>query len=143
VDVPNASVIVIEDADRFGMAQLHQLRGRVGRGDTQSYCLLIGDPKTEDGTSRLTTMAQTTDGFLIAEEDLKLRGPGDFYGTRQSGLQPLPFVDVVRDVPVLKEAREEAFALLEDDPKLLRPEHAALKAVVKSKYKNVLGVSAS
>ena len=143
VDVPNASVIVIEDADRFGMAQLHQLRGRVGRGETQSYCLLIGDPKTEDGSARLTTMAQTTDGFLIAEEDLKLRGPGDFYGTRQSGLQPLPFIDVVRDVPVLKEAREEAFALLLDDPKLSRPEHAVLKAVVKSKYKNVQGLSAS
>ncbi len=143
VDVPNASVIVIEDADRFGMAQLHQLRGRVGRGETQSYCLLIGDPKTDDGASRLATMAQTTDGFLIAEEDLKLRGPGDFYGTRQSGLQPLPFIDVLRDVPVLKEAREEAFALLDADPKLARPEHAALKASVKSKYKNVLGVSAS
>lgn len=143
VDVPNASVIVIEDADRFGMAQLHQLRGRVGRGETQSYCLLIGDPKTEDGAARLTTMAQTTDGFLIAEEDLKLRGPGDFYGTRQSGLQVLPFVDVVRDVPVLKEAREEAFAVLAEDPKLLLPEHAALKAVVKSKYKSVAGVSAS
>ncbi len=143
VDVPNASVIVIEDAERFGMAQLHQLRGRVGRGTTQSYCLLIGDPKTDDGASRLATMAQTTDGFLIAEEDLKLRGPGDFYGTRQSGLQPLPFIDVLRDVPVLKEAREEAFALLESDPKLAQPEHAALKAVVRSKYKNVLGVSAS
>ena len=127
VDVPNASVIVIEDADRFGMAQLHQLRGRVGRGSTQSYCLLIGDPKTDDGASRLTTMAQTTDGFLIAEEDLKLRGPGDFYGTRQSGLQVLPFVDVVRDVPVLKEAREEAFAVLAEDPKLLLPEHAGVK----------------
>jgi ATP-dependent DNA helicase RecG len=143
VDVPNASVIVIEDADRFGMAQLHQLRGRVGRGDTQSYCLLIGDPKTDDGSARLTTMAQTTDGFLIAEEDLKLRGPGDFYGTRQSGLQPLPFVDVVRDVPVLKEARKEAFTLLGEDPKLDLPEHAALKAVVRSKYKNALGLSAS
>ena len=143
VDVPNASVIVIEDADRFGMAQLHQLRGRVGRGETQSYCLLIGDPKTDDGASRLTTMAQTTDGFLIAEEDLKLRGPGDFYGTRQSGLQPLPFVDVVRDVPVLKEAREEAFCLLEADPKLLRPEHAALKAIVRSKHKTAAGMSAS
>ena len=125
------------------MAQLHQLRGRVGRGDTQSYCLLIGDPKTDDGASRLTTMAQTTDGFLIAEEDLKLRGPGDFYGTRQSGLQPLPFVDVVRDVPVLKEAREEAFSVLEADPKLLLPEHAALKAIVRSKHKTAAGMSAS
>ncbi len=128
VDVPNASVIVIEDADRFGMAQLHQLRGRVGRGETQSYCLLIGDPKTDDGAARLQTMAQTTDGFLIAEEDLKLRGPGDFYGTRQSGLQTLPFIDVLRDVPTLKEAREEAFALLQRDPKLEQPPHTALKA---------------
>ena len=141
VDVPNASVIVIEDADRFGMAQLHQLRGRVGRGQTQSYCLLIGDPKTDDGASRLQTMAQTADGFLIAEEDLKLRGPGDFYGTRQSGLQALPFVDVLRDVPVLKEAREEAFALLQRDPKLLRPEHAALKAGVRVRFKGMTGLA--
>ncbi len=141
VDVPNASVIVIEDADRFGMAQLHQLRGRVGRGSTQSYCLLIGDPKTDDGASRLTTMAQTTDGFLIAEEDLKLRGPGDFYGTRQSGLQVLPFIDVLRDVPVLKEAREAAFALLERDPKLNQPEHAALKASVRARFQGMMGLA--
>ena len=143
VDVPNASVIVIEDADRFGMAQLHQLRGRVGRGSTQSYCLLIGDPKTDDGAARLQTMAQTTDGFLIAEEDLKLRGPGDFYGTRQSGLQPLPFVDILRDVPVLKEARDEAFALLQADPNMMQPEHAALKAAVRAQFKRVAGLSAS
>ena len=143
VDVPNASVIVIEDADRFGMAQLHQLRGRVGRGDTQSYCLLIGDPKTDDGASRLSTLAQTTDGFLVAEEDLKLRGPGDFYGTRQSGLTLLPFVDVLRDVPVLKEAREDAFALLARDPKLALPQHAALKADVKARAKTMTGLTAS
>ena len=143
VDVPNASVIVIEDADRFGMAQLHQLRGRVGRGSTQSYCLLIGDPKTDDGAARLQTMAQTTDGFLIAEEDLKLRGPGDFYGTRQSGLQPLPFVDILRDVPVLKEARDEAFALLQADPNMARPEHAALKAAVRAQFKRAAGLSVS
>ncbi len=143
VDVPNASVIVIEDAERFGMAQLHQLRGRVGRGDTQSYCLLIGDPKTDDGAARLQTMAQTTDGFLIAEEDLKLRGPGDFYGTRQSGLTLLPFVDVLRDVPTLKEAREEAIALLERDAKLALPEHAALKAEVKTRLKHMTGLTAN
>ena len=141
VDVPNASVIVIEDADRFGMAQLHQLRGRVGRGQTQSYCLLIGDPKTDDGAARLQTMAQTSDGFLIAEEDLKLRGPGDFYGTRQSGLQALPFVDVLRDVPVLKEARLEAFALLERDPNLMQSEHAALKASVRVRFKSMTGLA--
>ncbi len=143
VDVPNASVIVIEDAERFGMAQLHQLRGRVGRGDTQSYCLLIGDPKTDDGSARLQTMAQTTDGFLIAEEDLKLRGPGDFYGTRQSGLTLLPFVDVLRDVPTLKEAREEAIALLERDARLALPEHAALKAEVKTRLKHMTGLTAN
>jgi ATP-dependent DNA helicase RecG len=143
VDVPNASVIVIEDADRFGMAQLHQLRGRVGRGDTQSYCLLIGDPKTDDGAARLTTMAQTTDGFLIAEEDLKLRGPGDFYGTRQSGVQALPFLDILRDVPVLKEAREDAFALLQADPNLNKSEHAALKIAVRTQFKRSAGLSAS
>ncbi len=141
VDVPNASVIVIEDADRFGMAQLHQLRGRVGRGSTQSYCLLIGDPKTDDGAARLQTMAQTSDGFLIAEEDLKLRGPGDFYGTRQSGLQSLPFVDVLRDVPVLKEAREEAFSLLQRDPKLALPEHRPLKAAVRARFKGIMGLA--
>ncbi len=143
VDVPNASVIVIEDAERFGMAQLHQLRGRVGRGDTQSYCLLIGDPKTDDGSARLQTMAQTTDGFLIAEEDLKLRGPGDFYGTRQSGLTLLPFVDVLRDVPTLKEAREEAIALLARDAKLALPEHAALKAEVRTRLKHMTGLTAN
>ncbi len=143
VDVPNASVIVIEDAERFGMAQLHQLRGRVGRGDTQSYCLLIGDPKTDDGAARLQTMAQTTDGFLIAEEDLKLRGPGDFYGTRQSGLTLLPFVDVLRDVPTLKEAREEAIALLARDAKLALPEHAALKAEVKTRARHMTGLTAN
>ena len=88
-------------------------------------------------------MAQTTDGFLIAEEDLKLRGPGDFYGTRQSGLQPLPFVDILRDVPVLKEARDEAFTLLQADPSLSRPEHAALKAAVRAQFKRSAGLSAS
>jgi ATP-dependent DNA helicase RecG len=143
VDVPNASVIVIEDADRFGMAQLHQLRGRVGRGSTQSYCLLIGDPKTEEGIARLQIMSQTTDGFLIAEEDLKLRGPGDFYGTRQSGLQSLPFLDILRDVPVLKEAREEAFALLSSDPNMMHPEHAALKESVRAQFKRAAGLSES
>jgi len=143
VDVPNASVIVIEDAERFGMAQLHQLRGRVGRGDTQSYCILIGDPKSEDGATRLQTLASTNDGFKIAEEDLRLRGPGDFYGTRQSGVQALPFLDVVRDVPTLQEAREEAFNLLADDPKLARKEYAALKDRVRARYQKMLGAVVS
>ncbi|MGO8669881.1 MAG: ATP-dependent DNA helicase RecG [Capsulimonadaceae bacterium] len=139
VDVPNASVIIIEDADRFGLAQLHQLRGRVGRGTTQSYCLLIGDPKTAVGEARLEVMTRTTDGFEIAEEDLKLRGPGDFYGTRQSGMQSLPFLDVDRDVPVLHEARREALALLAEDPQMNRAEHHALKTRVRDRYHELAG----
>lgn len=139
VDVPNASVIIIEDADRFGLAQLHQLRGRVGRGATQSYCLLIGDPKTEVGVARLQVMTRSTDGFYIAEEDLKLRGPGDFYGTRQSGAQSLPFLDVHRDVATLHEARKEAFALLADDPQMSKPELAALKSRVRERYHELIG----
>ncbi|MCW3061827.1 MAG: ATP-dependent helicase RecG, partial [Capsulimonas sp.] len=143
VDVPNASVIIIEDAERFGMAQLHQLRGRVGRGSTQSYCLMIGDPKSEDGAARLATMARTTDGFLIAEEDLKLRGPGDFYGTRQSGVETLPFLDVLRDVSILNEARHEAFALLDEDPLMERPEYKELKARVRRQYQRVMKMASS
>jgi ATP-dependent DNA helicase RecG len=143
VDVPNASVIIIEDADRFGLAQLHQLRGRVGRGSTQSYCLLIAEPKTEDGIARLKIMTSTTDGFKIAEEDLKLRGPGDFYGIRQSGMQALPFLDVIRDVPALHEARQEAFAILESDPQMTEPENRFLRLRVKERYRHMLGATSS
>lgn len=143
VDVPNASVIIVEDADRFGLAQLHQLRGRVGRGGTQSYCLLVGDPKTEVGEARLRVMTETNDGFTIAEEDLKLRGPGDFYGTRQSGVEGLPFLDVLRDVPVLHDARREAFDLLAEDPQMLRPGHQLLKSRVRSRYHKLIGALVS
>ena len=139
VDVPNASIIIIEDADRFGLAQLHQLRGRVGRGAIQSYCLLIGDPKTEVGEARLRVMTESTDGFHIAEEDLRLRGPGDFYGTRQSGAQSLPFLDVVHDVSLLHDARKEAFALLADDPQMNKPEHRMLKSRVRERYHELMG----
>ena len=137
VDVPNSSVIVIEDADRFGLAQLHQLRGRVGRGDTQSYCLLIADPKTPDGAARMTIMAESTDGFKIAEEDLRLRGPGDFYGTRQSGAVMLPFIDVLRDAPILREAREEAFAIIDHDSALKLPQNAGLRALIAQRKRQI------
>jgi ATP-dependent DNA helicase RecG len=130
VDVPNAVAIAIEDADRFGLAQLHQLRGRVGRGEHASFCLLIADPKTPDGEERLLVMTQTNDGFRIAEEDLRLRGPGEFYGTRQSGLPALKIADVLRDGDILAEAREDAFALLDADPKLSQPTHRALRDAV-------------
>lgn len=127
IDVPNASVIIIEDADRFGLAQLHQLRGRVGRGAHASYCILIGDPKTEEGQARLEIMTQTRDGFRIAEEDLRIRGPGEFFGTKQSGMPDLLLGDILRDVDILAETREYAFQLVEKDPQLKQPEHSHLR----------------
>ncbi len=127
VDVSNAAVMVIEDADRFGLAQLHQLRGRVGRGSASSFCVLLADPKTEDGAERMRVLTETTDGFRIAEEDLRLRGPGEFYGTRQAGISGLRIADVLRDVDILNEARKEAFAVLSRDPKLAWPEHRVLR----------------
>ena len=127
IDVPNASVIIIEDADRFGLAQLHQLRGRVGRGEHASFCILMAEPKTEDGRARMEVMTQTRDGFRIAEEDLRLRGPGEFYGTKQSGIPEFMIADIVRDMDVLVETREAAFALVENDPNLSLPEHCALR----------------
>jgi ATP-dependent DNA helicase RecG len=130
VDVPNAAVIVIEDADRFGLAQLHQLRGRVGRSDHQSYCVLIANPKSEDGQRRMEIMTRTNNGFLIAEEDLRIRGPGEIYGTRQSGMPSFRVADLVKDMRLLEVARQEAFHLLEQDPDLSRPEHAALLEAV-------------
>jgi ATP-dependent DNA helicase RecG len=130
VDVPNAAAIVIEDADRFGLAQLHQLRGRVGRSDHQSYCVLIANPKSDDGQRRMEIMTRTNNGFLIAEEDLRIRGPGEIYGTRQSGMPSFRVADLVKDMRLLEVARQEAFHLLEHDPDLSRPEHAALREAV-------------
>ncbi len=129
VDVPNASVMVIEHAERFGLSQLHQLRGRVGRGAAQSFCILMADvKKTAEAVERLDVMARTTDGFEISEFDLKLRGAGDFFGTRQSGLPDLKIADIVQDAELLQDARAAAFALAADDPRLARPEHADLRA---------------
>ena len=130
VDVPNAAAIVIEDADRFGLAQLHQLRGRVGRSEHQSYCVLIANPKSDDGQRRMEIMTRTNNGFLIAEEDLRIRGPGEIYGTRQSGVPSFRVADLVKDMRLLEVARQEAFRLLESDPDLSRPEHAALREAV-------------
>ena len=128
VDVPNATVMVIEHAERFGLSQLHQLRGRVGRGADQSYCFLMASYKrTADAEERLEAMASTTDGFEISEIDLTLRGAGDFFGTRQSGLPDLKIGDLVKDAEILSEAREAAFALAEGDPQLAAPEHAATR----------------
>jgi len=124
VDVPNASCMVIEHAERFGLSALHQLRGRVGRGDAQSYCFLVyADNYTEDAKTRLIVMLENTDGFVIAEEDLKLRGPGQIAGLEQSGYLKLGIADPVRDAAELARARVDAFAMLEADPGLELPEN--------------------
>jgi ATP-dependent DNA helicase RecG len=127
VNVPNASVMVIESAERFGLSQLHQLRGRVGRGADQSYCILMtGHKLSKDTKLRMDTMVRTNDGFEIAEVDLKLRGPGDLEGTQQSGLLGLRLADLTKDVSILQHARGVAAEILDRDPKLQLPEHAAL-----------------
>jgi ATP-dependent DNA helicase RecG len=112
VDVPNATLMIVYDADRFGLSQLHQLRGRVGRGEHQSYCVLIADPKSENGQERMRVMTETTDGFEIARRDLDLRGPGDFFGTKQSGLPDFRVADMAQDFAVLEQARDDAAELV-------------------------------
>ena len=118
IDVPNATVIVIENAERFGLSQLHQLRGRVGRGSEQSHCILVGDAPTEEARQRLTAMVRCNDGFEIAEMDLKLRGPGDFFGVRQHGLPQFKLADITREMELLQQARQDALSLLSADPML-------------------------
>ena len=123
VDVPNASLIIIENADRFGLSQLHQLRGRVGRGQHPSHCVLITGTRSREAMERLHTLASTTDGFKISEEDLKARGPGDFFGNRQHGLPQMKLADLAGDMRLLSEAQEAARSLLERDPQLAGPEN--------------------
>ena len=135
VNVPNSTLMIIEDADRFGLAQLHQLRGRVGRGSSQSYCVLVADPSTEEGRSRLKIMQATSDGFAIAEEDLKIRGPGEFFGIKQSGIPDLKIADIIRDVLILQVARDEAQKLISDSPSLNKPEYTRLKERMLEKYR--------
>ncbi|HET9014822.1 MAG TPA: ATP-dependent DNA helicase RecG [Thermomicrobiaceae bacterium] len=129
IDVPNATVMLIEGAERFGLSQLHQFRGRVGRGEHRSHCILLADEVAETGQRRLDALVETQDGFRLAEIDLELRGPGEFFGTRQSGLPDLRFASF-GDVPTLQEARDEAHRILEIDRELALPEHLALRARV-------------
>jgi len=138
IDIPNATVMVIEGADRFGLAQLHQLRGRVGRGADQSFCLLLSDDPSETARQRLKVLEETNDGFALAEADLRLRGPGDYLGTRQSGLPEFRAADF-SDVRLIERARQEALRLLEEDASLAKPEHAALAAAVERMKRVVTG----
>ncbi|HTF57877.1 MAG TPA: helicase-related protein, partial [Planctomycetota bacterium] len=130
IDVPNATLMVVENAERFGLSQLHQLRGRIGRGAQEGYCILFGDPKSEEARERLRVLASTTDGFKIAEADLKLRGPGEFFGTRQSGLPEFRVADLLGDAALLAWAREDAFARIERDPGLAGEGGPALRALL-------------
>jgi ATP-dependent DNA helicase RecG len=140
VNVPNASVMIIESAERFGLSQLHQLRGRVGRGAEQSYCILMTSHKLgNDSKTRIETMCSTNDGFEIAEVDLKLRGPGDIMGKQQSGVLNLQIADLVKDRDILMLAREHALKLLKKDAAMQLPEHQKLREVFieMSKKKNI------
>ena len=126
IDVPNATVMLIEGADRFGLAQLHQFRGRVGRGGARSYCLLLADETGSDGEERLESMVASDDGFFLAEKDLELRGPGDFIGTRQSGLPEMQWLEGVFDTRLLDRARRAAETILAADAELTHPDHRRL-----------------
>ena len=129
IDVPNATVMMVEGADRFGLSQLHQFRGRVGRGEHQSYCMLMSDDPSAVARERLSALEHIDDGFKLAEEDLRLRGPGDFFGTRQSGLPDLRMASL-SDRDLLETARREASKLMESDPDLEAEEHSALSRQV-------------
>ena len=131
VDAPNATLMVIEDADRFGLSQLHQLRGRVGRGSAKAYCVLMSSSRNEETRRRLKALCATNDGFQIAEQDLELRGPGDFFGSRQHGLPQLQVADLAGDTRLLYEAKTAAEELLREDPELERPEHRPVRERVK------------
>ena len=156
IDIPNATIMIIENAERFGLSQLHQLRGRVGRGAEQSYCILLTDDllvkrkaqlaanraETQkeifDVSKRLETMVQTNDGFKIAEVDLELRGSGDYFGTRQSGLPSFLVADIVHDKDILFRARHEAFDLVERDPHLRLAQHGSIRTRFEIVYKDLL-----
>ena len=140
VNVPNASVMIIEHADRYGLAQLHQLRGRIGRGSEQSYCLLFGNPRSEDSRRRLETMTQTNDGFKIAEVDLAIRGPGEFFGTNQHGMPGLKIADLTKDFDLLRMARRDAQELIESDPLLSDTQFIVLKTDMLKRYRECMGL---
>jgi len=140
VDVPNATMMIIQHAERFGLSQLHQLRGRIGRGDKASYCLLFAESTNQTSLGRLNILCETTDGFRIAEEDLRLRGPGELLGTRQHGLPAFKVADVIRDFDILEQAHDDAVMILQNDPDLQSPEHVALRQMLIKQYGRFAGL---
>jgi ATP-dependent DNA helicase RecG len=140
IDVANANVMVIEHAERFGLAQLHQLRGRIGRSEKNAICLLIADPKTEGGQARLDAVVKTTDGFKIAQEDLNIRGPGHYFGRFQHGVNELRVANPLTQIDVLESARKEAVELLGEDPKLQKPDNVKIKDVIRKRYPEYLAM---
>jgi ATP-dependent DNA helicase RecG len=142
IDVPQATIMVVEDADRFGLAQLHQLRGRIGRGAETSFCILLASARTEAARERMDVMAQTRDGFVVAQRDLELRGPGEVFGTRQHGLPDLRIADAIADLPLLEAARQEAQLIVDRDPRLEEPGHRSLREAVQTRFAAPGGASA-
>jgi ATP-dependent DNA helicase RecG len=138
IDVPNATLMVIENAERFGLAQLHQLRGRVGRGKHKSTCYIVGTPKNDEAIARIKVMRSTNDGFEIAEADLEIRGPGEFFGTRQSGLPDFKIANLIKDAQLLELAKADARRIAQTDPRLRRPEHQSLLRMLQSYWKDNL-----
>jgi len=135
IDVSNATIMLIENAERFGLAQLHQLRGRIGRGSHDSYCILLADPRTKEAKKRIEAITETVDGFAIAEEDLEIRGPGEFFGTQQHGLPEIRFGNIVQDMEIMEQARKEAFEVIKSDPNFNLPENRLLKESMYSRFK--------
>jgi ATP-dependent DNA helicase RecG len=142
VDVPNATVMVVENAEQFGLTQLHQLRGRVGRGAHRSVCVLVAGARAgARARTRLQEMTRSDDGFELAEADLRLRGPGELWGTKQAGLPDLKLADLVRDEPLLLEARAASAEVVKHDPQLLDPEHADLRRVLRERFTDALALA--
>jgi ATP-dependent DNA helicase RecG len=141
IDIPNATLMVIENAERFGLSQLHQLRGRVGRGEHQSACYLVASPRGDDSYQRIQAMIRTNNGFQIAEADLNIRGPGEFFGTRQSGIPNFKIANIIHDASLLESAKKEAELLIKADPHLEASKHQLLKRMLQKHWRDNLEIA--